>query len=253
MASSMLDDARYNRLRRNFWIFLISCVAFSTVIYMPVYWLMYSNIRWSESTPMLIWTEMLEPVMNYIFYLGSFSFLIHGSARFGARRVAPFIGIFTIAAFLRYFTNVFSYIWIMGALHLSEWATYDLPAILFSAAVDCVQIGIAYWICTHVERQKAYTPVARVTERSPMTLAAWFCAIIPVTTQVLSRIYYDIQLAVSYELKIEGTWEILVMVSYYLTDLLTIPVGFVVIAQVLKWLGKAEARAQAEWDAAKKK
>ena len=87
----------------------------------------------------------------------------------------------------------------------------------------------------------------------PMTRAAWYCAIIPATTQVLSRIYYDIQLAVSYELEIEGAGEIIVMVSYYLTDLLAIPVGFLVIAQVLKWLGKAEVRARAEWDAAKKK
>lgn len=252
MAASIFDTARYARLRRNFLIFLGACIAFSTVIYMPVYWLMYSDVRWHDSIPMLIWREMLEPLMNYVFYLGSFAILIHGSARFGSYKAAPFIGFFAGAALLRYLTNVFSYIWIMGALHVSEWLAYDLPDILLSMAFDCIQIGVAFWIAHRVLNGKRYQPVNRMTDRAPMLRAAWLCAIIPVVTQVLSRFYYDLRLFFSFEMQIEGAGEMLLMISYYVTDLLAIPVGFLVIAVTLKWLSKAETRAKESFDADKK-
>ncbi len=253
MAASIFDTARYQRLRRNFLIFLGACIAFSTVIYMPVYWLMYSDIRWNDSIPMLIWLEMVEPLMNYIFYLGAFTFLIHGTARFDAHKTAPFVGFFAGAAFLRYLTNVFSYIWIMGALHVSEWVTYDLPDILISTVFDCVQIGIAFRICYRTLAGKKYQPVLRVSDRVPTLRAAWLCAIIPAVTQVLSRFYYDMQMIFSFELQIDGGMELFLVISYYITDLLAIPVGFLVIALSLKWLSRAEQRAQSEYDSTKQK
>lgn len=251
MAASVFDTARYSRLRRNFLIFLGACIAFSTVIYMPIYWLMFSDIRWSDSVPMLIWIEMVEPLMNYAFYLGSFAFLIHSTSRFGSHKAAPLVGFFAGAALLRYLTNVFSYIWIMGALHVSEWLAYDLPDILLSTAFDGIQIGVAFWIAHRVLKGKKHQPVTRITDRVPMLRAAWLCAIIPAVTQVLSRFYYDLQMFFSFQMEIDGGGELILMISYYLTDLLAIPVGFLIIALILKVLSRAEQKAREAFDSEK--
>lgn len=249
MVASLFDESRYQRLRKNFLIFLISCMAFSTFIYMPVYWLLYSDVRWSDSAVLLMWNELVEPLMNYTFYLGSFAFVIHAAARFGTASAAPFCGFYGGAAFLRYVTNLFSYMWIMGAIHVSGFMTYDLPDMLFSTAIDLLQMGIAFWIAHACTKKNKYVAVERITAlNNPSLRAAAWISVIPACTQLLSRFYYDMQLIFTFHWKVDGMGEVLLMVSYYLTDLLAVPVGFLAMALVLRRMGRSETRAREIWE-----
>lgn len=251
MAVSMFEQARYEKTRRNFLIFLGACIAFSSVIYMPVYWLMYSDVVWNESIPMLIWMEMVEPLMNYAFYLGSFAFVIWGAARFGTRKVRAFVALYAGAALLRYLTNVLSYMWVMGAIHFSEWAAYDFPEILFSTGIDCLQMAIVFAACYGTLNNRKYEPVTRITAyATPMLRVAWVSAVLPALTQLASRIYYDLQLVLSFNNRI-GRGEVFLMILYYVIDLCAIPVGFLALSLVLRRLSRSEQAALDAYNEAK--
>ncbi|MBQ9773468.1 MAG: hypothetical protein IJW30_02285 [Clostridia bacterium] len=256
MAEPLFEEYRYRRYRNQFIIFLIACVAFCTGIYMPFYYLLVSNVAFAESPLILVWMEIVEPLMNYVFYLGSFAYVIFGALRFGPGRGLRLMTAYIVASFLRYATNVLSYMWTMGAIRWSEFVEFELGGILFSTLIDWVQIGIMFWmIHAQIVRRRMRVedcmPFPKIlgSRGNRLLRLAFLVAIIPAATQVLSRAYYDFHKIVILEFQVQGWPEIILMISYYLTDLLAIPVGYMVIAWILRRLYRGEEKVRALWEA----
>ncbi len=249
MQTDLLEAHRKKLYRRNFLIFLGACVGFYTLIYMPVYYLLSTNIVWSNSPLLLLWMEVIEPLMNYAFYWGSFAFVLYAILRDGKRPALQLAALYAAAAFLRYFTGLFSYMWIMGAIHWSAFMATDFWGLLFSFFMDCVQMALLLLAFYFVEKKlikshsqvvrqgsirEAFLPMMRAFEwKNPLFRLSFIAAAIPTVLQILSRLYYDLDLIFVRGMEISGAGEVIVILSYYITDIATAFLGALVISVLL--------------------
>ncbi len=262
MQTDLLQEHRQKRYRRIFWIFLGACVGFYTLIYMPIYYLLSSNVLWSNSPLLLLWMEVIEPLMNYTFYWGSFGFVLYALLVSGWKRAGAFSAFYAAAAFLRYFTGLFSYMWIMGAIHWSSFMAMDFWGLVFSFLMDCAQVAIvllaAYTIIRKLQKKdsrfrspgairETYLPFVRVMDwKNPVFRLSLIAASVPAVIQILSRIYYDLDLILVRGMQISGVGEVIVMLSYYITDIATAFLGAMVLSLLLNSFYRSDEKYKAE-------
>ncbi len=258
MQNDLLEVHRQKLYRRNFLIFLGACVGFYTLIYMPIYYLLSTNIVWSDSPLLLMWMELIEPLMNYAFYWGAFAFVLYAALRDGQKRALPLAGFYAAAAFLRYFTGLFSYMWIMGAIHWSSFLATDLWGLLFSLFMDCAQMALVLLAFYLMERKlirsrsipahqgtirEAYLPMTRVFDwKDPLFRLSFIAASVPAALQILSRIYYDLDLILIRGMEISGVGEVIVILSYYITDIATAFLGALILSMLLNAFFRADEK-----------
>ncbi len=261
MSLSLFDAHRQKKLRFAYLIFLISCVAFYTLIYMPLYHLMKSD-EVTFGNLLILWMELVEPLMNYTFYWGSFGFVLYSILRFGARESIAMIAFYAAAAVLRYVTGIFSYLWVMGAIHWSEFVVSDLPGIALSTLVDWSQmaavLGLAAWVCSSIRNRepalsrvgaiaKAYLPFKKLFDlQNALFWLIAATAAVPSLIRILERIYYDLDRILIRDIEIQGAGDAIVMLTYYIVDLLTPVIGAVLLPLLLKLFHRADLRAAAE-------
>ena len=259
MPLSLFDSIRSQKMRRYFTVFLAICAGFYAMIYMPVYYLLSSNVIWVDSPLLLLWMELISPLMNYTLYWGSFAFVIYHAFRFGFASVRFSVFMYALFTAIRNFSGIFSYMSVMGAIRWSEFVLNDLFGMIFSTLMDWLQMGVLLltlfliWkreikkdpsLYKTEESARRYMPIGKGLDFSNSALlTALIISVVPAVIRVLERLYYDLDLILNLGMKVEGAGEVIVMISYYVTDLLTIPLGCVAISLVLNLFCKLETRA----------
>lgn len=264
MSQSLFDADRQSKMRRYFTVFLAACAGFYAVLYMPIYYLLSTNVLWVNSPLLLLWMELIAPLMNYTLYWGSFAFVIYHACRFGRSHLRYPIGMYALFTALRYLLGIVSYMSVMGAIHWSEFFANDLFGMIFSILMDWLQMAFLLLTLYLIERHaikkdsimgrdgelaRRYLPLGRLFDlHNPILLTSLIISAVPAVIRVLERLYYDLDLILRLGMKVEGAGEVIVMVSYYVTDLLTVPLGCVVIALVLNLFCRLEQKAIAKAD-----
>ncbi len=262
MSQSLFDTDRQSKMRKYFTIFLAACAGFYAILYMPIYYLLSTNIIWVNSPLLLLWMEVVAPLMNYTLYWGSFAFVIYHVCRFGFAKVHYSVAMYALFTAIRYLLGIGSYMSVMGAIHWSEFFANDLFGLLFSIFMDWLQMALLLLITYLLLKRKTkkdpmlakdgapsrrWIPVGRLWDlHNPVLLISFLISWVPAVIRVLERLYYDLDLILRLGMKVEGTGEVIVMVSYYVTDLLTIPLGTVVISLVINFFCKLEQKAIAK-------
>jgi len=259
----LFDALCIKRLKKAFLIFAIACVAFLSIVYTPTYYLLSSNVLWRNSIVLFLLTELVGPLVDFSFYWGSFAFLIYIYLRFGKKEIKNFVIIYVSAAVSRY---LFTMIAGFALMSFPGWDTFlgaELPELLFSSAMDCLQIlGVlllAEFCCRRpLLAVKKYTKGAEGEEliadslpvqslfaiKQPLPKLCFFAALIPAGIKLLSRLYYDIFF---WGLPTDAA-EWLLLATYYIGDIATLFVGHLVLLYLLQTFYAKEAKRKIEFE-----
>ncbi len=263
MQNLLFDQLCIKRARKHFLTFAIVCVALLSLIYTPIYLLLSSNVLWRNSVLLFLLTELVEPLIDFSFYWGSFAFLIYIYLRFGKKQIKHFIIIYASASSARYVLASF-----VGYLMMSfpNWKTLlgeEIPSTLFSIAMDALQLlGVlllAEFACRRpMLANKTYSKNAGGEElladcfpieglfnlKQPIAKLCFFSALIPTGLKLLSRLYYDIFF---WGLPTDAT-EWLLMATYYIGDIATLFIGYIVLLYLLQSFYAKEVQRKIEFE-----
>ena len=233
MQNLLFDELCIKHARKQFLIFAIACVAFLSAIYTPIYLLLSNNVLWRNSIVLFLLTELVGPLTDFAFYWGSFAFLIYIYLRFGKKEIKDFAIIYVAASMARYLLSMIASFILMSFPGWNSLFEADLPELLFSTAMDCLQmLGVlllAEYCCRRpLMRTKAYAkgmigeqmmadclPVQKLFDlKKPISKLCFFASLIPAGIKVLSRLYYDIFF---WGLPQDGA-EWLLLATYYIGD-----------------------------------
>ncbi|MBQ9796748.1 MAG: hypothetical protein IJW50_03395 [Clostridia bacterium] len=256
MENALFDQARLKRLKRQFLIFLIACVVFIAAVYTPVYLLLSSNVLWSNSIFLLLWMELLEPLMNFAFYWGSFAYTVYACVRFSTGNAKRFFVYYGVAVVARYLFPMVVSFCIMSFPGWNDLFKYELPGVLFSILLDALQMAVIVVLC-QVRLSRSFDGVsgAQIMERSlpferlvdfksPLPQMCMLCSLVPSALQLLSRLYYDIFF---YGLPQKPSEWILVL-TYYIGDLACFMIGYFVVQFLVQTLYTAEVKSRADFE-----
>lgn len=263
MQNLLFDELCIKRLQKAFLIFTVVCVACVSVVYTPIYLLLSSNVLWRNSVLLFLLTELIGPLVDLVFYWGSFAFLIYIYLRFGKKQIKNFAIIYAASAASRYLLSMIANYVLMS---FSGWDTFlksDLPELLFSSAMDCLQmVGVLLLaeFCCHrpLTAAKKYTKGAEGEEmiaealpvqklfaiKQPLQKLCFFAALIPAGIKLLSRLYYDIFF---WGLPTDAS-EWLLLATYYVGDVATLFVGHLVLLYLLQTFYTSETKRKIEFE-----
>lgn len=258
---SLFDRMRQKRLLRQYLLFLGAVVFFHSVVYYPVYLLLASDVIWKSSIVFFLWTEIAEPLSVYLFFWGSFAYAIYVGVRYSVRAVTPYLVVYAVGSVLRYALQNVCYIFIMG---LATWQhTFAPLEILWNILLDLAVMGIAYALLLLFSREmrrdgkepcEKYLPMNGFFDLKNLLSRLSLCvAGLPSLARLITRAYYDIRLIVFQGYAPSGGAELFLMVTYYLTDILTAILGYLMIVMMLSGFFLSDARARMRFEDGEKK
>ena len=256
MQNLLFDELCIKRAKKSFLIFSAACIALVSVIYTPIYLLISTNALWRGSVLLFILTEFIEPFIDFSFYWGSFVFLIYMYLRFERKHIKDFAIIYAVAAAVRYLLTMFVGFLVMSFPDGETFWSEEVPSAVFSIGMDLLQaIGVlilAEFICLRPMLSfKAYSKGAEREEliadcfpvenffnlKTPICRLCFFSALIPSGLKLLSRIYYDIEWGMPTD---AAEW--LLMATYYVADMASILIGYLVLLYLLQLLYTEETK-----------
>lgn len=263
MQDLLFDELCIKRLKKQFLIFAIACVGFISAIYTPVYLLLSTNALWDSSIVLFLWTELVDPVMEFSFYWGSFAFLIYIYLRFGKKPITNFVLFYAGAVVARYlFTMLISF----AIMSFPGWKSFwkeEFSGAFFSIVMDCLQmLGVLLLaeFCCRIPLMNA-TANSKETAGSemfskclpvedpfslkkPFTKLCFFTALIPAGLKMLTRLYYDIAFVGLPQDATDG----ILMATYYIGDIASLLIGYFVLLYVLQLFYTAETKRRIEFE-----
>ena len=263
MQNILFDELCIKRIKKYFLIFAIACVGVMSVVYTPIYLLISSNVLWSGTALLFLLTEVVGPIIDYTFYLGSFAFLIYVYLRFGKRQIKWFSLIYAVAAVTRYlFTMLVNFV-LMSFPTREEILYNDLSNLLLGTVMDCLQIlGVlllAEFCCrrpmmsikTYAKATQGEEMVADcfpiegfINFKKPISKLCFFAALIPAGLKMLSRLYYDIFVwGLPQEIE-----EWLLVSTYYVGDIASFFIGYFALLYVLQLFYTDETKRRIDFE-----
>ncbi|MBE6589977.1 MAG: hypothetical protein E7643_07340 [Ruminococcaceae bacterium] len=254
---SLFDQMRKTKLLKHYIVFLSAIILFHSVLYYPLYLFLDSNVLWRNSIVYLLLTEIAEPLAGYLYFWGSFAYILYVGVRFSFKSTLPFLIVYSVGTVLRYAIQNVCFIVMMGfPLWTNSLRIFDL---VFSIVMDLVILGFAMLLLNLVFKSKrkssegeglidTYMPFERFFHLSnPLQKTAFLMALLPSAARLISRGYYDIRLILAGQVP-TGVAEIFLMITYYITDVLTAIVGFLIIVMMLSSFRLSEVKAHMEND-----
>ncbi len=253
---SLLDQMRKARLLRRYLLFFSAVVLFHSVIYYPVYLFLASDVVWKNSIVFFLWTEIAEPLSVYLFFWGSFAYLIYAGIRFSSRSTIPYLVTYTVGAVLRYALQNVCFIFMMG---LPSWQrSFSLVEILWNILLDLLIMGIVYGLFLLLWRrlkQEGKSPIEICFPlggffdfKNVLIKVAFAAASVPCVARLVTRAYYDLRTIVFEGFAPSGAAEIFLMITYYVTDVLTALLGYLIIFMMLSSFYLSDVKAQMHFD-----
>ena len=263
MQNLLFDELCIKRTKKYFLTFVIACVAILSVLYTPLYLLLSSNVLWRGSVLLFLMTELLEPLIDFAFYWGSFAFLIYMYLRFGKKQIKQFALIYAAAVVARYLLTLLVGYLMMSFPNASAFWSEEVPSVLFSIVMDCLQmLGVlllAAFCCRRPMLLAKSYPKGREGEemftdcfpieglwglKKPLPKLCFFAALIPSGIKLLSRLYYDIFF---WGLPTDAA-EWLLMATYYIGDVATLFIGYFVLLYLLQMFYTVETKKKIEFE-----
>lgn len=258
---SLFEQLRQKQLLRRYLLFFSAVIVFHSVIYYPVYLFLASDVVWKSSIVFFLWTEIAEPLSVYLFFWGSFAYLIYAGLRYSVRATVPYLIVYSIGSVLRYALQNVCFIIMMG---FPSWQRSFSPVeILWNILLDLLIMGCVYGLFL-LHR-------ARMEEKGRIEMESWFpidgffrfqsvlvrlsllSAAIPSIARLVTRAYYDIRTIAFEGFAPAGAAEIFLMVTYYVTDILTALLGHLLILVMFSAFHVSDVKAQMRFDGTDKK
>lgn len=194
------------------WLFCIAI--FYAAVCTPVYQWSSADIAISSTVFPVIW-DTLQSVIRFLFYWICAALMLftvqHGKS---TRRVFLLAG--AASALLQLGSLAAGLLLMRDTDALGN----DLLDVGLSVLLDLLQLGV-FRLVAHLTLESKRTPARQ--ERS-MTHAVLWCATTPSILQIVGRICYDIAIGLP-----TGKADLIWMIAYYLSDLVSIAVGYLIV------------------------
>ena len=246
MRDLLFDELSLKHSKKQFLIFAIACIALVSVIYTPIYLLLSSNVLWRGSVVLFLLTELVEPLIDFFFYWGSFAFLIYIYLRFGRKQIRDFAIIYVAAVALRYLLTMFVGFLMMSFPSAETFWGEELPSALFSIGMDVLQgavvLVLAEFCCRrplmlakdHGDGEAFIADCFPLTGlfdlKQPIAKVCFLSSLIPSGLKLLSRLYYDIFF---WGLPTDAA-EWILLATYYIADIASFVIGWLVLQYLLQ-------------------
>jgi len=258
MEISLFDCMRKKSLHKKYLLLLAAIVIFYSLVYYPVYLYLNSDVVWNGSLLRLLWMEILEPLVNYLFFWGSFAFILYSAARYSLKGSAPILIYYAIGSVLRYLLQNVAFIVVMG---LNAWESeFYVSDLLINIVMDLLIMGAATLLIVLWKRKKVPDSIFKskndfcIAEenfrfsrffdfKNILLRTAFLMAIFPSAVRLLLRAWYDINLIVIRGIPVTDAGEVLLMITYYLTDCAGILVGYLIMFMILSALYLSDKKA----------
>ena len=253
---SLLEQMRKRLLLRRYLLFFAAVIVFHSVIYYPVYLFLASDVAWKSSIVFFLWTEIAEPLSVYLFFWGSFAFLIYAGIRHSARATVPYLIVYAVGSVLRYALQNVCFIVMMG---LPAWQRYfDLAEILWNILLDLLVMALVFvLLLLHLPRMctGGKSPVENCLPvegffslKNLLVRLSLLAAAVPSLAKIIVRASYDIQAVLLGGDTPSGAAEIFLMITYYVTDVLTALLGHLLIQLILSALHLSDVKARLRFE-----
>ena len=208
--------------------------------------------------------EVLEPLINYLFFWGSFAFLLYALGHYSVKDSAFVLVFYAIGTVLRYLLQNIAFIFMMG---INAWESeFYVSDLLISIVLDWLVMGAAFGIAWLFHRKRMPQSIFNTKEQrlisedlfvfsrffdlknSLLKCALWMAAL-PSAVRLLLRAWYDINLLVVQGVPVMDVGEALLIATYYVTDCAGALVGYLVIFMILSSLQLADKKARLSADA----
>ncbi len=230
---------------------------FYAAVCTPVYRFMTSDVLYQGTVLALLW-DILMTLTYYLFYWVAASCLLYSGACYGFSRIKPLIAVYGGIVFARYFANHLASCVIDGGQSINDFFTDYFPYILLDILLDMVLMAVAVGMTLFCLRRKlprgsdralrsaflsSSLPATRLFDKDNTFMSCMLgVAAIPALSQLISRLIYDIFVG-----RVSGGDEVLLMVVYYLSDILFWIAGYLVIQLLMNRFYLSDIKAKSEW------
>ena len=245
MELSVWEEHRKQKaVRAGIWC-LIAISLFYAVVCTPVYHWSVSNVLIMDTVFPQIW-EMVQYLIQFLFYWTAFSFFIFLAARYTIRACRPFLIGYTVCVVLRYFANlVAGYVMMAGKDGWSDLGS-DLLYLLLDVLGDAAQMALVVlivWLLTERGRPGKENGNLRLSKlfgwRDPLLRCLWLAAAVPSAVSLLARIRYDLFFGAP-----QSRYDLLTMVFFYFLTVVSVLVGYLAIFLIVNQLNLKEEEAK---------
>lgn len=253
----MLSDKQINIHRGKIYRFAI--VSFAVLYSLYCFVFAPLNVRFSNDvlymyTALPVVMELLYNISEIIAISVGYAVVIYGIYRFGIKKIKGAFVIYITAAFLKYFANTVMS-WIFSGVETNAVLS-DILMILIYTLVESAQLAIVTFFAYRIignfgkkydtafaaakklhepypEKDSMVYPFSRLLDRkNPVLNSALAGGVVIAASKVLMRVWYDVFYTIINGLP-SGAGEILLMLCYYLFDVVSGVLCYFVITFML--------------------
>ncbi len=269
MNLTLYEKCRKKQLLKQYTIIAFAIALFYAAVCTPVFIQGKTNVMLINSIFPIIWDVVMTAV-NYIFYWVSFAYVLYFIAYFSLQNCKGILGIYLGVSLFLYSANLLSSLLTLNdfsAFRLNDlWdiAMYVLFDTLHMAAV--VLIGSVLLLPIQKRAIRARSVALKKDPNAKLNLPKWlpfgsffdlknelmrsafFASAISAGIHIFSRIVYDLFFG-----EPAGTADLLWMISAYISEILALIAGYLVIIFILNQLFFQEERKRNNYEAALQK
>lgn len=248
MEPSSFEEYRKKRLHRiGAWI-LFAVALFYAAVCTPIYLWSSSDILVKETVFPQIW-DFIQSLLQFAFYWIAAAYLVYLVYTDHTRGAARFLVPLAIASCIHWLGSLAVGTAMLGTDFSWEILSEDLFYALFDVLIDMVQFAlmlfIAYWYVERKDGREALQndlPIAKLFDKTNrFECAVFFCVLLPSAIHLISRVRYDISFGAAQNLT-----DLLWMIFFYLTDLLSILIGYLAVILLIGWIDGKEKKTMEE-------
>ena len=233
MYITTFETERKKKIERYGGLLLLALAGFFVFVCTPVYVLASSNIMISRTVFPILW-DLVQDVVHYLYYWIAFSFLTYLTARYSMKSTWFISLVYTGCSFAKYFFSV-----LVVNLINSDWTSmnYHFYYVMVDFLGDITLLGIALLLCyllLHRKRAKKsidFDFFGMFDFSAPVLKCVLIISLALMLGRLGSRIIFDIDNGAP-----RGSFDLLVMILYYLGDIASGVIGyllmFLVVSQI---------------------
>ena len=208
------------------WLWLAILAGAFAFIGTPVYHWVSSDILLKDLAIPNIW-DIVQRSLQFAYYWVLFAVILFVSARRSYKACKNLLAVYAVTSFLRYFFSL-----LIGFLMLGGWDTfgYDLSFMLLDVAGDLLIGGLAWLLIILLLKNKngalyEDTPMTVLFNlHNPISVTMLCMSAIPAVSSLVSRLIFDLFYGAP-----QSTYDLAWMILYYICDVLSALVGYLVI------------------------